>query len=396
MTVPTSNHHVPRSFRPWLRARRLLLAALVALFTASALVVPSELPAAATTRTYTVEPLPTPRGSGYSAMASIFCPSVSNCVGVGVGSSFLVETLTAGSWSDTSVDPAGFPEATPKAVWCASVTSCVAVGFYGPDNQTLPFIDSLSDGTWTGLNVELPTGGVDGSLSAITCLSITRCVATGSYGDDAGDYHARFETLSNGKWSPGVSADIAGSKNTSVDSVQCFTDTSCYAVGSWETSDTSSNGLLETLSGTVWTATTLKRGVTLDSLWCSSPTSCLAVGYRKNGNGVTETLGGPKWSAGSLPGMGDGGTGNGIAGVSCGHSIASCVAIGSWRPPAPNVSFPLLLIETLSRGKWTPTDIGPPSGYMVPEGISCPSIKACIGIGTKEASGAGAEAAVEQ
>src|ERR1700722_7994465 len=258
MHVRTSNHDMPRSCRPQLRARRLVVAVVVALFAASAFVGPSELQAAAATRTYAIQALPTPGGSGYSAMASVFCPSVSNCVGVGVGSSFLVETLTAGSWSYTSLNPEGFPEATPKAVWCASVTSCFAVGFYGPDSQTLPFIYALSGGTWTALNAELPTGGVAGSLSAIRCLAMSRCVATGSYGDSAGDYHALFEILSNGEWSPGVSADIAGSKGTNVDSVQCFTITSCYAVGSWQTSDTSSNGLLETLSGTTWTATTLK------------------------------------------------------------------------------------------------------------------------------------------
>jgi hypothetical protein len=355
--------------------------------------------AAAASDTWTVELLPTPSRSGYSSLLGISCPQVSQCVAVGAiidaKPGALVETLTGTTWKATLAITRGLGTSVLQAVWCTRVSSCVAVGYYGPDNAELPLIETLSNGIWTYAEPPLPRGAVGATLSAINCLSTSKCVATGSYDDSAGKGRALFETLSHGSWRSLTSNDIPGSKTFDVESVQCFSKTSCYGVGYWGTSGTSSNGLLETLSKRTWTASALASGVLLRSLWCSSSASCIAVGYPAHGKGVTETLSGTTWKSGSLPGVGDGGRGSGIVGVSCGHSVSSCVAIGSWRPPPPNNSVPLLLIEKLADGTWTPTEVAAPSGYMLPEGIACPTIQTCVGIGTSETPDGGAEAVIE-
>jgi hypothetical protein len=57
------------------------------------------------------------------------------------------------------------------------------------------------------------------------------------------------------------------------------------------------------------------------------------------------------------------------------------VALGGYREP-PTASYPDTLIETLSGGTWTPTTgIDPSTGAGFPEGLSCPSITTCIGVG---------------
>jgi hypothetical protein len=377
----------------------LHLSLAVTLLVGSAVLALPESHAAAASDTWTVELLPTPSRSGYSSLLGISCPQVFQCVAVGAiidsKPGALVETLTGTTWKATLAITRGLGTSVLQAVWCTGVSSCVAVGYYGPDNAELPLIETLSNGIWTYTKPPLPRRAVGATLSAINCLSTSKCVATGSYDDSAGKGHALFETLSHGHWNAQTGNGIAGSETFDVESVQCFSKTSCYGIGYWGTSGTSSNGLLETLSRT-WTASTLESGVLLRSLWCSSSSSCIAVGYPAHGRGVTETLSGTTWKSGSLPGVGDGGRGSGIVGASCSHSDSSCVAIGSWRPPPPNSSVPLLLIEKLSDGFWTPTEVGAPSGYMLPEGVACPTIKTCVGIGTSESPDGGAEAVIER
>jgi hypothetical protein len=352
----------------------------------------------AATPTYTVEALPLPSGTGYSSMSSLSCPKPAHCVAVGTTSNgALVETLVDSTWTPTPLNPPGLTEPELTGVWCANVTSCIAVGEDGSNgSDPQPLIERLSKGTWSVHKARIPTGGVWGSLTAINCLTITTCVAAGAYGQTTQSSHALFETLSHGTWKPATTADPAGSTQVEIDSLQCFSTTSCDAVGRWGPNGSVSNGLLETLSGTAWTASTLQSGVFLRSLTCTSSTSCLAVGYDSNSDGVSESLAGTTWTSGTLPGLSDGGTGNGIVGVACPKTVASCVAIGGWRPPPPNQSEPLLLTETLSHGKWTPTEVSAPNGYMFPEGIACPSLGTCVGIGTSDAPDGGAEAAVEQ
>ncbi len=331
--------------------------------------------------------------TGNGTLGGISCPSVGNCVSVGevAGSpnGGVIETLAGGTWTPTTLNAQGLNSPNLNGVWCASLTSCIAVGDYGTSpTGANALIETLSGTTWTDLTPSLSSlGAVASDLTSISCLSITSCVAVGSYGDSGGNGHALFESLSGGTWTPATATDPSGSTVVNIDSVQCFSTTSCLAVGEWGPNDTTFNGLLETLSGTTWTASTLP-GNYLRSLWCGSSTSCIAVGYGNSTTdaGVTETLSGTTWTSGTLPGVGDGGTSNGIVGVSCTPDITSCVAIGGWRPPAPNSSEPFTLIETLSGGTWTPTDLGASNGYVFPEGIACPAITACVGVGSSEAT----------
>jgi hypothetical protein len=357
-------------------------------------------PSGAAVTTYTTQVLPTPPGTGYSALFGISCPSTGNCVAVGNaqdnGFTALAETLTGGKWSSAAIGGQGLMYPELYGVWCANVTSCIAVGSDGPiePNGADALIETLAHGIWTDTTAGLnPVAGVTSTLDAISCISITSCVATGSYGDGNGDSHALFETLSGGVWTPSSSADPNGSTSVDVDSVQCFSGSSCVAVGQWAPNSATSNGLLETLSGSTWTASTLQEGVTLRSLQCDTAASCLAVGYTTTGTsavGVTASLSGTHWTFGSLP-LPAGGTGNGINALSCTPTITSCVAIGGWR----DSSDPFVLIESLSGGVWTPTVLSPPQGLVFPTALSCPTITSCVGVGESEGVTTSADAIIE-
>ena len=333
---------------------------------------------------------PSVPGGGASILNGVSCPPAGGCVAVGTtsiqsGYAALVESLTGSTWSPTELSQS-LTVPMLNGVWCASITSCIAVGSYGSiSSPTNALIESLAGGTWTADSaVPVPVGAVSAELTTVSCVTITSCVAAGSYTDSGGtDTHALFEILSGGVWTLATGTDPGGSTNIEVNSIQCFSTTSCLAVGG-SGSTTATNGLLETLSGSTWTATSLQTGVYLRSLWCASSTSCIAVGYPNSpGASVTETLSGSTWTSGTLPGLSDGGTDNGAVGISC-TSISSCVVIGGWRPPAPNSSIPQALLRTLSGGVWTQTELSAPGGYLFPEGISCPSITSCVGVGQSE------------
>jgi hypothetical protein len=296
-------------------------------------------------------------------------------------------TLGAGSWTQTVNDSQGFINPYLNGVWCSTVTSCIAVGSIdqGEPSGSSPLIEAIINGMWTPTTAGLlPAGAQSGLLTAISCLSTAWCEATGSYTDGSGDTHALFETFSGTSWSPMTATDPNGATNVSPQSLQCFSPTSCLAVGVWGPTNTSENGLLETLSGSTWTASTLQSGVDVRSLWCASAASCLAVGVANSGTeaGVTETLSGGSWTSGIIPGLSDGGTPNGIVAVSCVTAITSCVAIGGWRPPAPNSSEPLALVETLGNGTWAPDELPATSGDIFPEALSCPTLVSCVGVGS--------------
>jgi hypothetical protein len=343
--------------------------------------------AAASQPNYVVNELQT--NFNNALLLGISCAATGSCVAVGNGTPVggdggpLIETLSDGEWTPSSIGPAS---SQLSGIWCASISSCIAVG--GPiegEGSTQALVDTLSDGMWSTATSDLdPTGAVFTTLNAISCVTLTSCVAAGYYTDASGDSHALFESLSDGLWTPSTAPDPSGSESVDISSIQCPTTTSCFAVGSWSANKlgTYGNPLLESLDGTTWTSSTFDySGGIMRSLSCPSATTCVAIGYGGSPFGAfTETLSGGTWTQGTIPDL-TGTSMNGMVGISCTPDITSCVAIGGYRTP-PDNSTPDTLIETLSDGAWTPTTgIDPSYGYGFPEAIACPDIDSCVGVG---------------
>lgn len=364
-----------------------------------------------TVTTYSEEALPT-GGGGYSFLYGISCPAVSKCVAVGISvgtgeNGALVETLDGTTWSGTLVQLSEPNPPLLSAVWCVSTDSCVAVGSYQTgntdDGPTFPLVETLSDGEWVPSEPAIPKGVAGGDLDTISCTSKTQCVAGGVIYRKNGGSRPLFETLSKGRWHTTVSRDISGYPTANINGIQCLTPHSCLAVGYWGkiSSGTSSPAasLVAHLSGRTWTVSKLKSQSDLTSIWCASVSSCIAVGSKNDGeSSITETLTGTTWQLAELPGVA-GGTDPGAQGISCVRSIRSCVAIDSWYESG--TGDPYLMIETLRHGTWSATEYGAPSQSMFPNGISCPTMQACVGIGASPYNPGGApsyeaEAAMEQ
>jgi GH25 family lysozyme M1 (1,4-beta-N-acetylmuramidase) len=225
-------------------------------------------------------------------------------------------------------------------------------------------------------------------------------VAVGSYfsgsptseADD--EFQGLIETLSSGTWTaqeaqlpPNYTGEGFDTDNASLSSVTCTAVGSCVAVGSYTDPNGYQQALIETLSDDTWTPseaqlpsgarTTSSPEAYLDGVTCPAagpPASCVAVGSYVDTDGDTdgliETLSSGSWSPSDI-------SDSPLTSVSC-TAVGACVAVGA----------PDLMVETLSSGSWSATQAALPSngdGDFVDtdlSGVTCTAAGSCVAVGS--------------
>jgi hypothetical protein len=321
----------------------------------------------------------------FAGLNAISCKSVTACVAVGTTKASaqpvgLAAVLDGNTWTLSDIIQSGITNPVLNGVWCASDTSCIAVGSHTqPLLGTEPLVEVLNGTTWTAVTSGLePAGGIHGVLSSVSCASSTSCVAVGSY-LFGGNNHVIVDTFSGGKWTASQAALPAGANAATASGIQCFSATSCLAVG---TSNLGS--MVETLSGTTWTASTLHAGDTLTSLSCPAAGSCTAVG-NAGSQGVAEVLASGTWTRTAIP-VPAGTTSIQLNGVSCTtDGSGECLAVGGYLGASPDNKADHALVEFGSGGTWQATtglDPTNPAGHVLLNDVSCPiDISSCTGAG---------------
>ena len=243
------------------------------------------------------------------------------------------------------------------------------------------------------------SGASEAMLTADTCPSSGVCVAIGGYYDSAGQA-GLIEVRHSGSWTATkapLPSDAASSTGIKLTAVSCVSTSSCVAVGNYLTASKGYYGLIETLAGGTWTASTAPLpsidipqngpAVHLYDVSCSGGT-CAAVGDNEyvstmDGNtyqsALIETLSGGSWTAEEAP-TGSGET-QSLAGVSC-PAAGDCEATGWGDLASPTTA----LIETLSagtwQGQWAPLPANAANfGASFLQAISCISVGACVSSG---------------
>jgi len=203
------------------------------------------------------------------SLISVSCHSGGSCSGVGqyrdTGAYYygLIETLSGGTWTATEApEPAnagtetsGTEMADFDSVACRSAGSCVAVGFYD-DTSGFQYglIDTLSGGAWSATEAPEPANGGNGyaQLYGVSCGSAASCVAVGNYYDASFLLNGLIDTLSGGTWiateapEPANAGTDADSRQRALLSpVSCPTAAFCAAMGYYEDTNGSQQGLLE-------------------------------------------------------------------------------------------------------------------------------------------------------
>jgi hypothetical protein len=306
-----------------------------------------------------------PVGDGV-VLPSASCPALDSCVAVGryvsqtQGDVPLVESLSGGTWTATAAPtaglnpPAGNSGVALYKVACPAAGSCVALGGYHVGSagvQTV--IETLSGGSWTAMTAPAPAADNDVNLQALSCPAAGSCVAVGYYEDTSGSIHGLIDTLSGGIWTatavPVGGLDPAASAQVVLHQVACPAAGSCAATGGYVDTSGHRQGLLASLTDGTWTVTT-------------APTSGLNPG---------------PWTSPALT----------FSSLSC-PAAGSCFAVGYYLGVPDKQDG---LIATLANGTWSAvtapvSGLNPPAGSNTADivnlnAVSCPSTGSCVAVG---------------
>jgi hypothetical protein len=310
-------------------------------------------------------PVPTPKPTvAVINLAAVSCKSATSCVVVGgyltlagVGA----ERPYALTWNGKSLTPTAAPPvpkngglASLTGVSCISVTSCVAVGDSRGGAGPL-MMETWNGAKWTLQTASIPGGARSAYPGAVSCHFLTFCVVAGeSYSSIAGA-PAMLLARWNGKVLTAMKAAVpAGAANVTLNDVSCPSATFCAAAAfSANRLGTSTFGFAEMWNGTSWTAdkvTSPKGGAELYGVSCRADASCVAVGSAGPSAATKATalsFKGKTWTAQNVPGPSTG-TSSDFFGVNC-LRANQCVAIGETVSSRPATAA---LLGGLWNGSW--------------------------------------------
>ncbi len=191
---------------------------------------------------------------------------------------------------------------TVSGVACPSAQECVAAGYYYDSSFTFQGLLLTGHGSsWTAAKAPVPAGAAarpQPTISGVACLSVQECVAIGSYEDSSGSYQGLLVTGHGSSWTAAKAPLPAGAVakfGASVTSIACPSSRECVAVGDWVDSSFNTHLFLLTMRGSSWTAATaplpagaaVNFGAGISVLDCPSAAMCTAVGTYNDSSGKT-------------------------------------------------------------------------------------------------------------
>ncbi len=260
---------------------------------------------------------------GYLPLLS--CSSLASCTvgGVELNSRNAQEAFVAsevnGTWERARVltPPNGFQSSqgvTLTTLQCPAPGACSATGEFGTATGQFPFTVSEVNGTWQGgsrlaLPVNAATTNQAASPHGEWCASPGNCVLVGNYLDSAGNSQGFVAFQTKGRW--GAAHEVALPKNANRDphlsltQLSCRTTGDCVAVGSYTTSDSSTQAvILPEVKGHWLRAFALSlpgnasgfSGASASELTCVA-TSCTLVGTYLTIGGSLEPMVAQGWAS---------------------------------------------------------------------------------------------------
>jgi hypothetical protein len=214
----------------------------------------------------------------------------------------LIESWNGVAWSVVPSPDPGTPGSSSndlEAVSCTSVTSCVAVGGYGnPSSVPQTLVESWNGTAWSVVTSPNPGGSFSG-LDGVSCSSATNCVAVGFHGNSLSVPQTLAESWNGTAWSVVPSPNAGGQSANYLGAVTCASAANCVAVGTYENPAlvgvyVVNRNLVESWNGTAWSvAPSPNRGSysnALSGASCTSATNCVAVGLFENVSNYSQTL----------------------------------------------------------------------------------------------------------
>ncbi len=358
--------------------------------------------------------IPRPAGAASTALSGVSCTSRTACIAVGSYYNSrakvlvtLVERWDGARWrirrtpnpaGTVMQRPIGTQGASLSGVSCTSRNACIAVGSYvKPFNPLVQprqaaLVERWNGKLWKIQRTPSPAGAsplTNMSLSSVTCMSRTVCIAVGSYTDSAGTGVALAERFNGERWRIEDTPDPAGATSITLSGVSCSSRMACTTVGSFANPATIEVTFAEAWNGTSWRIQSTRNPLSgasrgaLNGVSCTSATACTAVGSYTNTSGTQTALAegwdGTSWRIQPTPDPGGAGS-SALNGVSC-ASPTACIAVGSYTTSPGNVQA---LAEAWDGTSWTIQDtpnLAPQDRGTWLDAVSCSSGTACTAVG---------------
>jgi hypothetical protein len=271
-----------------------------------------------------------------------------------------------------------------------------AAGTAGPSWSDTPLVIPATLGA-----PHLLTLGPYNLMEATSCPAPGQCVGVGEYTDGMGGEFPLLETDASSSWSLQTAPlpTNAVPNDAAFGSVSCATPQFCVAAGAYTDADEYRYGLLDTLSGGAWTATQAPepsnagddsgsdQNAVIQAVRCPVAGICVGVGSYETSGGITEglieTLSNGAWTPTEVALPPDASSSPAVAlrAISC-ASTTFCVAGGAYRTASTTMG----LIETLQGTTWAPTEVTAPANAAanpdsVVLSVACPAAGDCTLVG---------------
>jgi hypothetical protein len=308
----------------------------------------------------------------------------------------------ASSWAIEKMPfPSGATSVTVSSVSCVSDTRCVAVGMIGGEAARTATLALVWEGkSWKVQATATPTGAFSTALAGVSCTSDSACIAVGTALYDSGAVSLPLAEAWNGKsWRVQTTPAPKGATDISLFGVSCSSATACTAVGD-DTASGNTEAVAERWNGSTWAVQTTAKTGALDAPFlgvsCGSASSCVAVGYQEKtdtsaNQPLAEKWNGKTWAVQKTP-LPSGSPGGTFNAVSCSAPTA-CTATGT--SDTTGKTGPALA-ERWNGKMWSiqatpnPTGLGSTYFNATLVGVSCVSATACTAIGSYAPGGANA------
>jgi len=311
----------------------------------------------------TWSPMTSPVVSGETDiyLAGVSCVTTSFCVAVGAvdTTSFapLIEAWNGTTWSVVQSSPLSSTPTFLSGVSCISSSFCMAVGWIGAAGGSA-LVEQWNGSTWTVTTVA-PDLNNNIHAFAVSCTTPSFCMFAGDVILAGSSSTAPFTSYWNGSTWTGTypPTSFEDPSNYHLYGVSCVGTKFCTAVG-----DTQTGGQPPVLYGQTWTGDNLgsttawtvvaglpavSGGASLDSISCFSATSCTAVGDPLiTLNTLAVTWDGASWTLQSTPTGPSTSNQSAFYGVDCLTDWA-CVAVGDSANGA--MSLPLEASAPIAR-----------------------------------------------
>jgi hypothetical protein len=389
--------------------------------------------------------------SRQGSLAAVSCATTSACTAVGAVPSGAGPTPLVERWKPSTsrwvvqhinVPPGSQPQLT--GVSCATATDCVAVGsFVATSGRTRVLGEHWDGTTWHVVPVPRVVGW-DTTLSGVSCVSASYCLAVGAMSHvpwphitnsltvewDGTNWHRVVTTTTIAtsvpfnpldpigsvscsaahlctevfhtdgtapvieRWDGAnmtseTSATPSGSTSVDLSSVACPTDSDCESVGSYVDSAGRHN-LAESWDGSAWSVQNSPQpttGVALNAVSCAAVDVCVAAGnaWRSHGDPQLQRWNGSTWSTRPLPPLP--GAAVVLAGASC-PADGGCRVVGSNVVPAGEQRTLALVPAGADWVKQTTANPSAPLSDWL-SAVSCAptDATACVSVGRTDIAG---------